>query len=100
MSTLPEIDLSEFSAVAADWHDGQWSALYAVASTGKLSDHTPHDLAARVWNLEFELQNIFNMMLEIDTEATDEDREMLHRFSERINLWLADNDCDDDCPDC
>jgi len=72
MPIQPEIDSNTVRAqrIAADWHGGQWTALYSLCSTGT------------VWSGEHRAR----LIAEIDhcqTELPDEDSEM-----ENL-IWLA-----------
>jgi hypothetical protein len=85
---LKEIEVpAEFVSLASDWHGGQDSMLYAIASTGNL---TPRALSWDENNdahqvhlfsiLEMELRIILDVMTQKPTNFTDEERNEITSF--------------------
>lgn len=73
------ITLKTAKAIAAEWHGGQWSALYAFASSGVINAaQEPHCLS--------EIENELN-----STELVAGQRRRLERLKEFINDKIQEN---------
>ncbi|QEM07895.1 hypothetical protein DIU31_031950 [Mucilaginibacter rubeus] len=73
------ITLKTAKAIAADWHGGQWSALYAFASGGVLNGAQEPRCLSEITN---ELNN---------TNLAAKQRRRLERLKEFINHQILEN---------
>jgi hypothetical protein len=89
---VPVISHSEARMIAADWHGGQWSALYALSSSGAVSGGAAREAAGVLHLVACNLE-----------DYTWEDEESLTGLCDFLdhaeNTWCAENPDAEDFPE-
>ncbi len=82
---------SEARMIAADWHGGQWSALYALSSSGAISNDASREATKALHQVECNL------------DYTWEEEESLTNLCDFLdhaeNTWCAENPEAEDFPE-